>query len=111
MVLKKSLFFSFFFIFTAVFSQEESKEILLTDFLLQTEKSYDVKFSFSVEEVSKKHIILPKDTTSIEDVINMAQPVLSHRMALNFSARARGDTLSDLIDETVASFGHRETTA
>lgn len=70
MVLKKSLFFSFFFIFTAVFSQEESKEILLTDFLLQTEKNYDVKFSFSVEEVSKKHIILPKDTTSIEDVIN-----------------------------------------
>jgi MoxR-like ATPase len=48
---------------------------------------------------------------SIEDVINMAQPVLSHRMALNFSARARGDTLSDLIDETVTSFGHRETTA
>ena len=41
----------------------------------------------------------------------MAQPVLSHRMALNFSARARGDTLSDLIDETVTSFGHRETTA
>jgi MoxR-like ATPase len=34
---------------------------------------------------------------SVEDVIAMAQPVLSHRMALNFTARARGETLSDII--------------
>ncbi|SHH52272.1 AAA family ATPase [Marivita hallyeonensis] len=34
-----------------------------------------------------------------EDVINMARPVLSHRMALTFSARARGDDLGNLIDE------------
>ena len=40
---------------------------------------------------------------SAEDVINMAQPVLSHRMALNFAARARGDSLKDLIEETAAS--------
>jgi MoxR-like ATPase len=39
---------------------------------------------------------------SIEDVAAMAQPVLSHRMALNFAARARGDSLADLIEETVA---------
>ena len=39
---------------------------------------------------------------SIEDVAAMAQPVLSHRMALNFAARARGDSLTDLIEETVA---------
>ncbi len=32
----------------------------------------------------------------------MARPVLSHRMALNFAARARGDSLSDLIDTTAA---------
>ncbi|MEM8576494.1 MAG: MoxR family ATPase [Pseudomonadota bacterium] len=37
---------------------------------------------------------------SAEDVVNMARPVLSHRMALNFAARARGDSLIDLIDET-----------
>ena len=37
-----------------------------------------------------------------EDVIAMAKPVLSHRMALNFAARARGDSLSDLIDTTAA---------
>jgi MoxR-like ATPase len=34
---------------------------------------------------------------SVEDVIAMAKPVLSHRMALNFTARARGETLDDII--------------
>jgi len=37
-----------------------------------------------------------------EDVAAMAQPVLIHRMALNFSARARGDSLEALIAETAA---------
>ncbi len=37
-----------------------------------------------------------------EDVIDMARPVLSHRMALNFAARARGDLLADLIDTAAA---------
>jgi len=40
---------------------------------------------------------------SAEDVIDMARPVLLHRMALNFAARARGDSLSALIDTTTAS--------
>jgi MoxR-like ATPase len=37
---------------------------------------------------------------SVEDVLDMARPVLSHRMALNFTARARGDSLIDLIEAT-----------
>ncbi len=48
---------------------------------------------------------------SAEDVIDMARPVLSHRMALNFAARARGDSLSALIDETAAGLGRREAAA
>ena len=40
---------------------------------------------------------------SAEDVINMARPVLSHRMAINFTARARGDSLIDLIDTTATT--------
>jgi len=36
-----------------------------------------------------------------EDVAAMAQPVLIHRMALNFAARARGESLPDLIAATV----------
>lgn len=42
---------------------------------------------------------------SLEDVAAMALPVLSHRMALNFAARARGDSLADLIADTVARLG------
>lgn len=44
------------------------------------------------------------------DVLDMARPVLSHRMALNFAARARGDSLSDLIDSTAASLANRSNT-
>ncbi|MEX0300919.1 MAG: AAA family ATPase, partial [Leisingera sp.] len=39
---------------------------------------------------------------SAEDVLDMAKPVLSHRMQLNFAARARGDSLSALIEDTAA---------
>ncbi len=42
---------------------------------------------------------------SVDDVAAMALPVLSHRMALNFAARARGDSLADLIGDTVARLG------
>jgi len=35
---------------------------------------------------------------SAEDVVAMARPVLSHRMALSFAARARGESLPRVID-------------
>ena len=42
---------------------------------------------------------------SIEDVIALAEPVLRHRMALNFAARADGVQLSDVIGALKASLG------
>ena len=39
---------------------------------------------------------------SVADVAAMAKPVLKHRMALSFAARARGETLSGLIDMAVS---------
>ncbi len=39
---------------------------------------------------------------SAADVAALAKPVLSHRMALSFAARARGENLADLIAVTVA---------
>ncbi|MDX1779761.1 MAG: MoxR family ATPase [Thalassovita sp.] len=48
---------------------------------------------------------------SIEDVAAMARPVLSHRMALNFAARARGDSLVELIESTVARTTRTEAAA
>ena len=36
---------------------------------------------------------------SIDDVSNLARPVLGHRMALSFAARSQGENLGDLIQE------------
>ncbi|ACB96413.1 AAA family ATPase [Beijerinckia indica] len=38
---------------------------------------------------------------SIEDVIALAQPILKHRMALTFTARAEGLTVSDVIGKLI----------
>ena len=40
---------------------------------------------------------------SVEDVIALAHPVLKHRMALNFSARAEGTTITGVIDRLCQS--------
>jgi MoxR-like ATPase len=42
---------------------------------------------------------------SLDDVAALAQPVLRHRMALNFAARADGILLPDLIDRLVDRLG------
>lgn len=39
---------------------------------------------------------------SAEDVVAMARPVLTHRMALSFAARARGVDLGEVIDQVTA---------
>ena len=39
---------------------------------------------------------------SAEDVVALARPVLVHRMALNFAARARGESLGAIIDRVAA---------
>ena len=39
---------------------------------------------------------------SVADVAALARPVLTHRMALSFAARARGETLAQVIDGAVA---------
>jgi MoxR-like ATPase len=42
---------------------------------------------------------------SVEDVLELAEPVLRHRMALNFSARADGVHLSEVLDRLKADIG------
>ena len=46
-----------------------------------------------------------------EDVAAMAAPVLSHRMALTFAARARGMALSSVIEEVASSVTRAEAAA
>jgi MoxR-like ATPase len=41
----------------------------------------------------------------VDDVVALARPVLRHRMALSFSARADGVVLSEVIDRLVARLG------
>jgi MoxR-like ATPase len=41
---------------------------------------------------------------SIDDVLALAGPVLRHRMALNFAARAEGATVDDVIGQLCAPF-------
>jgi len=48
---------------------------------------------------------------SADDVIAMARPVLSHRMALGFGARARGEDLGTLLDTVISGTGRIEDAA
>jgi MoxR-like ATPase len=45
---------------------------------------------------------------SPEDVLALARPVLSHRMALSFAARARGEELADIIDSVARDITRAE---
>jgi len=48
---------------------------------------------------------------SVDDVLALAHPVLVHRMALGFAARARGENLGDLIAQLSARVGGAEAAA
>ena len=42
---------------------------------------------------------------SIDDVLDLAEPILKHRMALTFSARAEGRTIPDVIRQLKTRIG------
>ena len=42
---------------------------------------------------------------SIDDVLDLAEPVLKHRMALTFAARAEGETVEGVIGRLKARIG------
>jgi MoxR-like ATPase len=39
---------------------------------------------------------------SVDDVVALAKPILGHRMALSFTARADGVTLDDIVAQLTA---------
>ena len=49
--------------------------------------------------------IWPDRSPSIDDVIDMAEPILKHRMALTFAARADGETVEGVVGKLLARFG------
>jgi len=42
---------------------------------------------------------------SIDDVVAMAEPILKHRMALTFAARADGESMQGVIGRLTARIG------
>ena len=48
---------------------------------------------------------------SPQDVVDMAEPVLLHRMAMTFAARARGESLGDIIHDVAAGVTRIEAAA
>jgi MoxR-like ATPase len=55
--------------------------------------------------VRAKALIEGRLAPSIDDVIELAEPVLKHRMALTFAARAEGMQMSDMVAKLVAPLG------
>jgi MoxR-like ATPase len=55
--------------------------------------------------VRAKALIDGRLAPSIDDVVELAEPVLKHRMALTFAARAEGMQISDLVAKLVQPLG------
>ena len=55
--------------------------------------------------VRARALIQGRLAPSIDDVVALAEPVLKHRMALSFAARADGETISALIGRLTAKLG------
>jgi MoxR-like ATPase len=53
--------------------------------------------------IRARALLMGRLAPSAEDVAAMARPVLSHRMALSFAARARGESLAAVIDRVTAA--------
>jgi MoxR-like ATPase len=53
--------------------------------------------------VRAKALIDGRLAPSVDDVIQLAEPVLKHRMALTFAARAEGETASGVIARLAAA--------
>ena len=61
--------------------------------------------------VRAKALLEGRLAPNADDVLAMARPVLIHRMALGFAARARGETLATLIEQVAASVTRTERAA
>jgi MoxR-like ATPase len=55
--------------------------------------------------VRAKALVDGRFAPSVDDVIDLAEPILKHRMALTFAARAEGQTISDLISRLAGRVG------
>jgi MoxR-like ATPase len=61
--------------------------------------------------VRARALIQGRLAPSTEDVVALARPVLTHRMALTYAARARGEELGRLIERVAAEVTRTEVAA
>ena len=61
--------------------------------------------------VRARALIQGRLAPSVDDVVAMARPVLTHRMALTYAARARGEMLGPLIDRIAEETTRTESAA
>jgi MoxR-like ATPase len=55
--------------------------------------------------VRAKALVDGRFAPSVDDVVDLAEPILKHRMALTFAARAEGQTISDIISRLAGRIG------
>jgi MoxR-like ATPase len=55
--------------------------------------------------VRARALIEGRYAPSVDDVVALAEPILKHRMALTFSARADGETIPGVIGRLKARIG------
>jgi MoxR-like ATPase len=55
--------------------------------------------------VRARALIEGRYAPSVDDVVALAEPILKHRMALTFSARAEGHTIPDVIRQLKTRIG------
>ena len=63
------------------------------------------KWSSSSSACRARAIIQGRLAPSVDDVVALAGPILRHRMAVNFSARAEGITVETVISQMCARLG------
>jgi MoxR-like ATPase len=54
--------------------------------------------------VRARAVLQGRFAPSVDDVTTLISPILRHRMALNFAARADGITIDDVVERLVAPY-------
>ena len=97
----KTLMVLLLFLTSSSYGQTNSKKILLTDLLLNVEKQFNVKFSYSVEDITLVYVEKPEPELNLEAVIHY----LNRKTLLNFKAlNARYITVS-VLNKTISVCG------
>ena len=65
----------------------------------------DADFATAQHPVRARALLDGRFAPSVDDVLELAEPVLKHRMALTFAARAEGETIPNVIRRLKARIG------